>query len=360
MGTPKVNFSDAVQRAVKQIAGLQGKKGEIDTHYEYEQLGKLLTDVQAGKLDKNLIDNDSLYIKGLQIEYQNRYLGGKEPVGGEAKSEQEAAPKQPKTESENAKQKAPETVDPKPVKTPSAKPAETPKKPEEDKEPPKSAPKNQKTQPKEEPKTTNTNIQKNENSVKRDGIIVTGDNNQIIIDGAKKVGEIGAVEAEKAIDKAKDKQAEADNMLKESKENYTEAFAQGRQVAKDLIGYTTTEEKANAIRHIMKQSPATIMGFISGFNENDTVMGIKYGKGGLLDQIDNEYGWTESEKREVFTKIMSTTLSWAKSMGFENDPNYIRLESDLEKYNKYEKIDTEKADMFMKELVSRGKAKATI
>lgn len=149
-------------------------------------------------------------------------------------------------------------------------------------------------------------------------------------------------------------------MIKMSKEEYTAAFAEGEQVAKDLIGYTNTAEKQNAIRHIMKQSPAKIMGFISGFNENDTVMGIKYGQGGLLDQIDNENGWTKSEKQEVFDKIIDTTLQWAKALGFEQDSNYQGLSSMLKQVKNGKQIDTERADMLINELVSRGKAKSGI
>ena len=84
MEAPKVklDYSDAVEKAVKQIAGLQGKKRKIDTAYEYEQLARLLADVQAGKLDKNFVKNDELYIKGLQLEYQQRYLGEENNMSG--------------------------------------------------------------------------------------------------------------------------------------------------------------------------------------------------------------------------------------------------------------------------------------
>ena len=61
MEPPKLNSSsDSVKRAVKQIKGLEGKKKQIDTYYEYEKLGQLLADVKAGKLDKNTIAEDEI------------------------------------------------------------------------------------------------------------------------------------------------------------------------------------------------------------------------------------------------------------------------------------------------------------
>jgi len=362
MGTPKVNYSDAVLRAATQIMGFGGKKNKIDTRYEYDKLGQLLTDVNQGKLDKNTIEKDRLYVRGLQIEYEQRYLGedcarngatnpinnghgeqaqpvkrekpavpAKENPGNIPKTQPEPKPEQPKPEPNHA-------IPPK---------TDTPKKPAP-KNPPKTKP--GKTQV-PQPKITN----KGNNNADNGSVVVTGDNNHIFLGATaagKAAAEAGATEAAKA--------AEEKKMIDKSKQNYTAAFAEGRQVAKDLIGYTTTQEKQNAIRYIMKQSPETIMGFISGFNENDTVLGISYGQGGLLDQVDNEYGWTESEKKEVFTKVISTTLNWAKALGFENDPNYKSLESILKQLNEKGQIDTERADLLIKELVTKGMARAGV
>ncbi len=67
------------------------------------------------------------------------------------------------------------------------------------------------------------------------------------------------------------------------------------------------------------------MGFLDGFMKNDKVLGIKYGIGGLIDQIDNENKtpilnepWTKAEKKETFAKIISTTLEWAEAAGLKN------------------------------------------
>lgn len=373
MGTPKVNCSDATLRTVKQIKGMQGKKNKIDTYYEYEQLGKLLADVQQGKLDKNLIENDVLYIKGLQLEYQQTYLGEEgrgqssdtpapkttetqketnghaEPAKAEAQKEKPAAPvKEKPTESVPANPPKAET----PKETP---PAEQPKAGIPDKPKPKNPPKADPDKP-QESSTTNTNNE--HNNANNGSVVVRGDNNNIYLGAAGIAGAVAPGKADKAAGAAGS--ANDETMINKSKQNYTAAFAEGKQVAKDLIGYTTTEEKQNAIRYIMKQSPDTIMGFINGFNENDSVLGVPYGKGGLLDQVDNEYGWTNSEKNEVFTKVISTTLNWAKAVGFENDPNYKSLESILKQLSTKGQIDTERADLLIKELITKGMAKAGI
>ncbi len=91
----------------------------------------------------------------------------------------------------------------------------------------------------------------------------------------------------------------------------------------------------------------------------------------MIDQIDNEYGWTQAEKQETFKKIISTTLDWAKQAGFENDLNYESLSlvlGNLKLLDEFgtdsspliKEIDTEQADMLIKELVTKGMAKAGI
>ena len=341
------DYSDSVKRAVKQIKGLEGKKKQIDTYYEYEKLGQLLADVKAGKLDKNTIAEDEMYIKGLQLEYQKHYLGGEEPTqcgsevtngvqGGKLNTPfDKKQPKLPPKESGDYKKPAPA-----PDKTPE------PHVPEPD------IPTKKKPEPDTKPEPEN---EKNVVKDNKDNIIVSGDNN-VIIKAGSIAGKLMEGAAEAATEAEKRNEA-----MKNSKENYTAAFAEGKQVAKDLIGYTTTAEKQNAIRYIMKQSPATIMGFISGYNENDTVLGIKYGKGGLLNQIENEFGWTKSEKQETFSKVISTVLSWADSIGLEKDHSYKELFRMLEVVlHEDGKIDTESADYLIKELVSKGMARSGI
>lgn len=358
METPKVNCSDATLRAAKQIAGMQGKKNKIDTYYEYEQLGKLLADVQQGKLDKNLIENDVLYIKGLQLEYQQTYLGEE----GRGQSSDTPAPKTTETQKEtngHAEPAKAEAQKEKPA-APVTPPASTP--PTKADIPAKSEPKNPPKAKAGKPQKSSTeNINKGNNHADNGSVVVSGDNNDIF-PGAVKAGAVVPGKADKSTgaDDSANTAKNDETMINKSKQNYTAAFAEGKQVAKDLIGYTTTEEKQNAIRYIMKQSPDTIMGFINGFNENDSVLGVPYGKGGLLDQVDNEYGWTNSEKNEVFTKVISTTLNWAKAVGFGNDPNYQSLESILKQLSTKGQIDTERADLLIKELITKGMAKAGI
>lgn len=381
MEAPKVklDYSDAVEKAVKQIAGLQGKKRKIDTAYEYEQLARLLADVQAGKLDKNFVKNDELYIKGLQLEYQQRYLGEENTMSGGSEPEQQNNTNV-KSEDKKPNPQAQQKIEPEskkgrkngevPVSVESAE--EMTPRPVQPKFKPNPLFPWRKKRVQSENSGEKTNLGSKEyNNVGREGVIVSGDNNNIsIATGA--AGAVGAAgtEAATAVGHAENN-GEEKPILDASRKNYTAAFAEGRQVAKDLIGYTTTEEKQNAVRYIMKQSPATIMGFISGFNENDTVMGIKYGKGGLIDQIDNEYGWTQAEKQETFKKIISTTLDWAKQAGFENDLNYESLSivlGNLKLLDEFgtdsspliKEIDTEQADMLIKELVTKGMAKAGI
>lgn len=310
MEAPKVklDYSDAVEKAVKQIAGLQGKKRKIDTAYEYEQLARLLADVQAGKLDKNFVKNDELYIKGLQLEYQQRYLGEENNMSGGSEPEQQnntnvksedkkTNPQaQQKIEPESKKDKNGEAV-PAPIPTsgdkrpnPQVQPKIEPesKKNENGKAVPAPIPESEdkKTNPQVQPKTKpeskkgrkngevpvsidpaedmtppvqpkfkpnplfpwrkkmvqsensgeKTNLGSKEyNNVGREGVIVSGDNNNIsIATGA--AGAVGAAgtEAATAVGHAENN-GEEEPILDASRKNYTAAFAEGRQVAKDLI-----------------------------------------------------------------------------------------------------------------------------
>ena len=338
----------------------------------------MLADVQAGKLDKNFVKNDELYIKGLQLEYQQRYLGEENTMSGGSVPQQNNT--NVKSEDKKPNPQAQQKIEPEskkgrkngevPVSVESAE--EMTPRPVQPKFKPNPLFPWRKKRVQSENSGEKTNLGSKEyNNVGREGVIVSGDNNNISI-AAGAAGAVGAAgtEAATAVGHAENN-GEEKPILDASRKNYTAAFAEGRQVAKDLIGYTTTEEKQNAVRYIMKQSPATIMGVISGFNENDTVMGIKYGKGGLIDQIDNEYGWTQAEKQETFKKIISTTLDWAKQAGFENDLNYESLSivlGNLKLLDEFgtdsspliKEIDTEQADMLIKELVTKGMAKAGI
>ncbi len=367
MEPPKVNhtqgsnYSDAVERAVKQIKGLGGKKKQIDTYYEYEKLGQLLADVKAGKLDKNTIAEDAMYIKGFQIEYQKRYLGGAEHVNeGQNEtdpSKTKKAPEKKQTEEKPVNDVKPEIPHKKDDGSKQLPPPQKDKQPDHpigDGKKPEPTPPTDKEPDKSGKEGNNIQIGN------KDNIIVSGDHNVVIKAGAF-AGEIqvGAADQNDEDTAAGEKQ----DLMRESKENYTAAFAEGRQVAKDLIGYTSTEEKQNAIRDIMKQSPATIMGFISGYNDNDTFLSsnIKYGRGGLLRQIEKEFGWTKAEKQETFAKIISTVLEWAEGIGLEKNLEYYELISKLKDVQSGKiEIDTRRTDNLIKEFVSRGMAKSGI
>lgn len=145
-----------------------------------------------------------------------------------------------------------------------------------------------------------------------------------------------------------------EDTIRANKENYQVAYDDGAQVAKDLIGYTTQAEKTRAIRNIMKQNENTIIGFMQGYYSEDSVLGVPYGIGELLDQVDNEYGWTSAEKQRVFAKVMESTLKYAENTGNTENSNYKELAKLLEDLKSGKEIDTETADAYIKELISAG------
>lgn len=372
MEPPKVTYSDAVKREVASIAASDNKgksRRKIDTYNEYQKLATLLANIQQGKVDKNKIEEDSLYVKGLQVEYEKRYLNDSQNtdkktdegngVSVENSSNEDTASKQTKSDKSSSTQN----------KTNEKK--ETPKSSENKKPDSKKIPQHKQPElPQLRPiqPTQMTSKNNGNNNPNNNGVIVNGDNNTIIMTGAKAAGEKVDKSATKEAEKAKEATKRKDSILKASKENYSTALKDGKQVAKDLIGATNFDEKENAIRLIMGQRKETIMGFIDGFNKNDTVLGIPYGIGGLLDQIDNEgslFGvrdkkWTPSEKKTVFNKVVSTVLEWAKDFGYENDSNYAALSQILKDLNHGDSIQTERADKLINELISRGKAEARV
>ena len=75
MEAPKI--SAAVEREIKSIAASDVKgqsKKNVDTWNEYEKLNNLIANILQGKLDKNSIEQDLNYVRGLQIEYEKKYL----------------------------------------------------------------------------------------------------------------------------------------------------------------------------------------------------------------------------------------------------------------------------------------------
>lgn len=362
--TPKLEITKQVLEFVKSIAKNDGgdDKKAIDTKKGYNELCNLL----SGNVIQ-MTETDKEYCMGLKVQYEERYFGNsklKNKVQDSKPDNTNPAPQQKndKGHTEKAGEKSAEKTKTykqseahkeKPVSQNNRQAGHVPARPQKSKS-------NEKTKG----VTKNNQNVHNKNGNQNSGIIVDGDNNQVSITnnyGTMPSGAKATSEAAKSSSVAvKSPNVKKEEILKESKFNYNEAFADGEQVADDLIGYTSTKEKNNAIRNVMKQSEATIMGFISGFNNNDTVLDIPYGKGGLLDQIDNENGWTDSEKLECFKRIVNTTLSWAEKAGYNKDGNFSQLKQIAKDLAAGNKIDTERADLLITELVSRGKAEARI
>ena len=100
MGIQELKPSSVVGTEVKNIKRLKGSKKDIDDKLEYFRLGELLQDILNGKYDKNTIEQDAHYIKGLQIEYENRY--GKPADEPQANKSEESKTSYP-NETENKK-----------------------------------------------------------------------------------------------------------------------------------------------------------------------------------------------------------------------------------------------------------------
>lgn len=182
-------------------------------------------------------------------------------------------------------------------------------------------------------------------------VIIAGDNNTVVIENGEKVDKAKSAEETEEQKTLKKKE----DMLKASKENFSASYADGAQVAEDLIGYTTTAEKNRVIRHINALTPEKVMGFLSGYYDNDTVAGMKYGIGDILDQIDNENGWTSSERTTAFKSILSNTIEYATAMGL--DQHRINdLKGKLNDIKAGKEIDTEAVDDTVKELITEGRS----
>ena len=199
------------------------------------------------------------------------------------------------------------------------------------------------------------------NNFNNSGVNNSFNNNSgtIIIDKSIHIGETTADSTETEENSSADnKSAAKEDTVRANKENYQVAYDEGAQVAEDLIGRTTQTEKARAIRNIMKQNENTIIGFMQGYYSEDNVnvygIDVPYGIGELLDQVDNEYGWTVSEKTRVFTKVMEATLKYAENTGNVENSNYKELAKLLNDANSGKKINTETADAYIKELIMSG------
>ena len=229
------------------------------------------------------------------------------------------------------------------------------------KESPKNPPKTDKKNPFENKKSVTPKKTVTSNSRTNTGnngqVIIAGDNNHVVIKNGEEVDKTKSAEETK---EQKAKKAK-ENMLRASKENYSAAYADGEQAAEDLIGATNTTEKSRVIRQINALTPEKVMGFLSGYYDNDTVAGVQYGIGSILDQIDNENDswtnaqWTNSEKTTAFKSIISNTLQYAKAMGLDQH-RINMLQGNLDALKAGKEIDTESVDDTVKELITEGRS----
>ena len=140
-----------------------------------------------------------------------------------------------------------------------------------------------------------------------------------------------------------------------NKSNVAKAKEDGRQVAKDLMGKTSDDEKERALATISKQSNKTIIGFIAGYNSEKNMF-TDY----ILQQVKTEYGWTNAERKETYTKIISSVLSFAEKTNLKDE-----YEEEIAILNKAlkqvetdaEKLDAKKADKAINQIVTGAQAK---
>lgn len=353
----KALLSNDVYTAFKNIASTKKELGggrdkkNIDSTTEYNKLAQLLAG--NGEVARNkMTDTD---IKTLEAELANaakwkpagdEYEKGscsrdKKDNDMENKQKEAYGEKKPTNNETNKGAEAPNT-------TPSAT-----KKPENSGKPVSKQP-----QRKEAAKTQNNNFNNS-------GVNNSFNNNSgtIMIDNSIHFGAVEKTDSAKTAPAPSDEETKPSDKSKEqkkedtiraNKENYQVAYDEGAQTAKDLIGYTTLREKTRAIRTIMKQSENTIIGFMKGYYSEDDVWGISYGIGELLDQVDNENGWTDAEKRRVFTKVMESTLKYAENTGNTENSNYKELSKLLKDVKAGREINTETADEYIKQLISDG------
>ena len=304
-----------IKGMAEELGGGRSKKA-IDSTTEYNKLAQLL----AGNGDVARSKMTETDIKTLEAELANAEKW--KPAGDEFEKETEKNDNVQTKEAEKPAETKPAAVPDEGEAAPDTNNKPEDKK-QEDKKPEGNSKNNTKPQPRQKTQTQNNNFNNS-------GVNNSFNNNSgtIIIDKSVHFGETKSVptpsaEDTKPEDKSKAKKKE--DTIKANKENYQVAHDEGKQVAKDLIGYTTQAEKARAIRNIMKQNENTIIGFMQGYYSEDSLIGIPFGIGELLDQVDNEYGWTASEKTRVFAKVIESTLKFAENTGNTENSNYKEL-----------------------------------
>lgn len=335
----------------KELGG--GKnKNIIDSTTEYRKLSALIAG--NGEVAKNKMTDTDIKQLSTLLANASKWKPAEEDGFGVGD----------RVEKTETKSESPKQTEEKPVKSDENKtnetneaPSSTDKKPEQNKKPcePKAAPKRKE----EKPPVTN-------NTTNNSGVNNSFNNNSgtIIIDNSVHFGDIKKSQSTSPKDKVNEqeqaKKAKKEETIRKNKENYNAAFAEGESVADDLIGPTSQKEKTRAIRNIMKQNENTIVGFMEGFYDNDTVMGVPYGVGDLLDLIDNEGAvlfdakWTDSERQRAFAHIMTAVLKFANNTGNTENSNYKELNKLLNDVKSGKVIYTETADQYIKELIKAG------
>ncbi|MBR6098220.1 hypothetical protein IKP85_00570 [bacterium] len=242
---PSIMISDSVNR----IAALKNPlEAKIDHKVEYYKLNHLLQDVLQGKYNKFTMQSDAEYIKGLQVEYENKYG---------------------KPEAEEEYYKTPEGI-----------------------------------------------------QEKRE---------------------------EEYLKRREEQKAFLDRYVK----MYDTALEEGSHTAWNLMYSTNKEEKEEAIRLIKKQTPETMTGFMQKILEHS-------GKSSsILTQIkeENEWRvnekWTDKEIDEVYDKLLSNIIGWAKLMNLDNDKDAKELEKIYKNFKNTKSLDVKKADTAIVSLMKR-------
>ena len=87
----------------------------------------------------------------------------------------------------------------------------------------------------------------------------------------------------------------------------TQGADAGETVAENLGGYTTDNEKQEAIQLIQAQTPQSIKSFLNGYNGEREI-----GKEDIMTQIAHENEWSDIERKSSYQKIIANVLVASK------------------------------------------------
>ena len=87
----------------------------------------------------------------------------------------------------------------------------------------------------------------------------------------------------------------------------TQGADAGETVAENLGGYTTDNEKQEAIQLIQAQTPQSIKSFLNGYKEESEI-----GKEDIMTQIAHESEWSDIERKSSYQKIIANVLVASK------------------------------------------------